>query len=79
MNLIVQIANSHVTTRMMHAEVHPKISDSGADAGRYPREFDRPRRLEEFLVMDCTSTLNLSLTSAAPLPRFLLHRTVRSS
>lgn len=67
MNLVVQIANSHVTPRMMHAEIHPKISDSGADAGRYPREFERPRRLEEFFVMD-SSTLDHILQSYG-LPR----------
>jgi hypothetical protein len=53
MNLVVQIANNSINPRMMHAEIHPKISDSGSDAGRYPRDFERPRRLEDFFIMDC--------------------------
>ncbi|KAE9381897.1 hypothetical protein N431DRAFT_393580 [Stipitochalara longipes BDJ] len=67
MNLVVQIANNSVNSRMMHAEIHPKISDSGSDAGRYPRDFERPRRLEDFFIMD-SSTLD-RIIQAYGLPR----------
>jgi hypothetical protein len=48
-NVIAQIANATVTTRMLYAEVHPKLS---LIDGRYPRDFDVPRRVEELLNMD---------------------------
>ncbi|KAH6691211.1 hypothetical protein BKA61DRAFT_284918 [Leptodontidium sp. MPI-SDFR-AT-0119] len=51
-NLGVQLANSIVSPHMMHAEVHPKISDNGVDRGQYPREFEHPRRVEWFLSLD---------------------------
>jgi len=54
-NLIVQLTNSTVNPHMSYAEIHPKVADNGADIGRYPRDFERPRRLEEFYVMDCLS------------------------
>jgi hypothetical protein len=40
---------------MYNAEIHPKIADNGNDAGRFPTGFERPRRLEEFYLMDCMS------------------------
>lgn len=68
MNLIVQIANNSVTPRMYNAEVQPKIADSGSDAGRYPRDFERPRRLEEFYHMDCVySSLHLLFPAQGPI------------
>ncbi|KAH7419750.1 hypothetical protein BKA64DRAFT_752268 [Cadophora sp. MPI-SDFR-AT-0126] len=51
-NLGVQLANSIVSPHMLHAEVHPKISDNGVDRGQYPREFEHPRRVEWFLSLD---------------------------
>lgn len=48
-NLTVQIANNGVTPRMQYAEIHPKLS---VIDGRYPREFDVPRRVDELLAME---------------------------
>lgn len=62
-NLSVQLANNTVSPHMIHAEVHPKISDSGVDRGQFPREFERPRRVEWFLSLDSTSHL---LTHPSP-------------
>lgn len=48
-NAIAQIANATVATRMLYAEVHPKLS---VIDGRYPPDFDIPRRVSELLGMD---------------------------
>jgi hypothetical protein len=55
MNLLVQIANHTVGAINYHAEVQPKIADSGADAGKYPRDFERPRKVGDFYTMDSMS------------------------
>jgi hypothetical protein len=44
-NLAAQIANGSVQLHMASAEVHPKMTPDG----RYPREFDLPKRLEQVL------------------------------
>lgn len=64
-NLGVQLANSIVSPHMIHAEVHPKISDNGVDRGQYPREFEHPRRVEWFVSLD--SALPLFFSSPPPL------------
>jgi hypothetical protein len=47
-NLIVSLANNMVKSNMVYAEVHPKMQDNG----QFPRDFERPRRVEEFLIME---------------------------
>lgn len=48
---MVQLTNSLVSIRTsLHAQIHPMVQEDG----RYPRDFDRPRRVEEFLNMDGT-------------------------
>ncbi|KAK0108507.1 hypothetical protein ONS95_003311 [Cadophora gregata] len=54
-NLGVQLANSLVSPHMVHAEIHPKISDNGIYRGDYPREFEHPRRVEWFLSLESAS------------------------
>ncbi|CAG8956761.1 hypothetical protein HYFRA_00011150 [Hymenoscyphus fraxineus] len=63
-NLTVQIANSGVTPRMPYAEIHPKLS---VEDGRYPRDFDYPRRIEEFLVMESQTLDRILTTYSLPL------------
>ena len=70
-NLGVQLANSIVSPHMIHAEVHPKISDNGVVRGQYPREFEHPRRVEWFLSLDST----LPALFSAPFPT-TMHNTV---
>lgn len=55
MNLVVQIANHTVGAINYHAEVQPKVADSGPDAGRFPRDFERARRVADFYTMDSMS------------------------
>jgi hypothetical protein len=55
---------------MYNAEIHPKIADSGTDAGRFPTGFERPRRLEEFYLMDCMSSCSSKFRSRLTSPRF---------
>ena len=45
---MVSLINSRVKSTMIYAEVHPKYNDYG----EFPREFERGRRVEEFLAMD---------------------------
>ena len=54
-NLSAQIANSTVQPGMLSAEVHPKMTPEG----RYPREFDVPRRLEQLIAADGKSLASL--------------------
>jgi hypothetical protein len=54
-NLAAQIANSSVQLHMASAEVHPKMTPDG----RYPREFDLPKRLELVLSADGKSLISL--------------------
>lgn len=46
---MAQMANSIVTPQMRHAEIQPKLSTAN---GQFPRDFELPKRVEEFLVMD---------------------------
>jgi hypothetical protein len=55
-NLAAQIANSSVQLHMASAEVHPKMTPDG----RYPREFDLPKRLEQVLSADGSHSSPLS-------------------
>jgi hypothetical protein len=62
-NLLISIVNSRVTSEMLYAEIHPKLTDYGDT----PREFARPKRVEEFYAMDgmscaCTHILLLAFT-----------------
>jgi len=45
-NLVIQLTNSLVDSRSNYAEVHPKILDAGNGRGRYPRDFELPKRLD---------------------------------
>lgn len=47
-NLLVTVANGMVKSHMAYAEVYPKILDNG----QYPRDFERPKRVEEFFMME---------------------------
>ncbi|KAG9237488.1 hypothetical protein BJ875DRAFT_481237 [Amylocarpus encephaloides] len=51
-NVAVQIANNSVTPRMLYAEIHPKLSPND---GRFPRDFELPRRMDEILSMEITA------------------------
>jgi hypothetical protein len=62
-NIAAQIANNSVQLHMVSAEVHPKMTPDG----RYPREFDLPKRLEQVLSAD-----GKSFTSHLPSLHFLL-------
>jgi hypothetical protein len=46
---VAQIANSLASPMNFNKEVIPKLSSSD---GRYPRDFDLPKRVEEFLTME---------------------------
>jgi hypothetical protein len=53
-NMIAQLANNQVSVRQSYAEIHPKMMSNGC----YPREFERPCRVEEMLNADSQYTLS---------------------
>jgi hypothetical protein len=53
---MAQMANSIVTPQMHHAEIQPKLSTAN---GQFPRDFELPKRVEEFLVMDSKQVSNI--------------------
>ncbi|KAF4621912.1 hypothetical protein G7Y89_g14431 [Cudoniella acicularis] len=61
-NLTAQLANSSITPRMLYAEIHPKMTSDG----RYPRDFDVPRRVEEFFALEGTALDRLLHTYNLP-------------
>ncbi|QSZ35720.1 hypothetical protein DSL72_006842 [Monilinia vaccinii-corymbosi] len=63
-NVCAQLANGIVQPSMLNAEIHPKV---GMD-GNYPRAFNIPKKVREFMDMDA-HTLD-KILSAYRLPHF---------
>ncbi len=57
--MAAQLANSMVTPAMINGEVHPKLSDIGAERGQYPHSFEKPRPVQWFLALDGASPIPL--------------------
>ncbi|KUJ18587.1 uncharacterized protein LY89DRAFT_780634 [Mollisia scopiformis] len=69
-NLAVQLANNMVSINSMVSQIHPKVIDSGPDAGRFPRDFELPQKIEWFGRLNDT-TLDSILTAYDITPRSL--------
>ncbi|KAF7885314.1 uncharacterized protein EAF01_011379 [Botrytis porri] len=57
-NVCAQVANGIVRASMLNAEVHPKLDAKG----RYPKDFQHPLKIRDFLAMD-TKTLDALITT----------------
>ncbi|KAF5875718.1 uncharacterized protein Bfra_011481 [Botrytis fragariae] len=57
-NMCAQVANGIIRASMLNAEVHPKLDAKG----RYPKYFQCPLKVRDFLAMD-TKTLDTLLTT----------------
>ncbi|TGO20758.1 hypothetical protein BPAE_0268g00120 [Botrytis paeoniae] len=57
-NMCAQVANGIIRSSMLNAEIHPKLDAKG----KYPKDFQRPLKVREFLAMD-TKTLDALLTT----------------
>ncbi|KAF7957310.1 hypothetical protein EAE96_002896 [Botrytis aclada] len=55
-NMCAQVANGIIKLSMLNAEIHPKLDAKG----RYPKDFQRPLKVKDFLAMD-TKTLDALL------------------
>ncbi len=53
---MVQLANNKVSYQAVYAEIHPKLCDSGSTRGRFPRDFELPRRIEQFRSLESILT-----------------------
>lgn len=61
-NMCAQVANGIISPSMLNAEVHPKLDAKG----QYPKGFQRPLKLRDFMAMD--SLFLYFVTMAAPYP-----------
>ncbi|TGO34366.1 hypothetical protein BHYA_0200g00110 [Botrytis hyacinthi] len=57
-NMCAQVANGIIRSSMLNAEVHPKLDAKG----KFPRNFEGPLKVRDFLVMDI-KTLDALLTT----------------
>lgn len=61
-NMCAQVANGIISPSMLNAEVHPKLDAKG----QYPKGFQRPLKVMDFMAMD--SLFPYFLTMTAPYP-----------